>query len=146
MDNAFEASASVQPVMPDFGDAREPARLEPSTFAQFAIATVDRRIGRVAGGLVGLADSFDDIVRRADPPLAEPFSGYAVSASDGLRSLARRAGEQNAVELIGGIGRAAKNHPVATAGIGAVVGAAIGLAIVALGRSTENGRVNLASA
>ncbi|MBY8820860.1 hypothetical protein [Sphingomonas colocasiae] len=135
MDNAFEASRSIQPAMPDFGAVSEPVRPERSTVAQFAVEAVDRRIGRVSSGLTGLADSLDDIVRRTDPPFAEPFAGYAASATDGLRKLARHAGDRNADELIGGIGRTVGRHPLLTAGVGAALGAAVGIAVVALGRS-----------
>lgn len=126
----------------DRPDSRAPER---AAFAQFAVDAVDRRIGRVTGALTGIADSFDDLIARADPPIAEPFAGYAASASDGLRKLARRAGDQDAAGLIGGIGRAATSHPVATAGIGAAMGAAIGLAVVALGRSADRAQPGIAT-
>ncbi len=108
-----------------------------SSFAQFAARAVNRQAGRLAGTLTGIADSIDASVARGDPQIGETLKGYAVSASDGLRILARRTGDQDAADLISGLGRAAVRHPVVTTGVGAMVGAAFGVALVMLGRSAN---------
>jgi ElaB/YqjD/DUF883 family membrane-anchored ribosome-binding protein len=104
-------------------------------FAQFAVKAVDRQFGRLSGALNGVADSIEEFVDRPDSPVDETLKGYAASASEKLRSLAERTGDQDAAEMLGSIRRAAVDHPVATAGIGAAIGAALGFALVAFGRS-----------
>jgi len=114
-----------------------PSASERSTFAQFAARAVNRQAGRLADTLTGIADSIDASVARSDPQIGETMKDYAGSASDGLRTLARRTGDQDAADLISGLGRAAVRHPVVTTGIGAIVGAAFGVALVMLGRSAN---------
>lgn len=108
-----------------------------SGLTQFAARVMDRQAGRLAVTLTGIADSIDASVARSDPQIGETLKGYAVSASDRLRILARRTGDQDAADLISGLGRAAVRHPVVTTGVGAMVGAAFGVALVMLGRSAN---------
>jgi len=109
--------------------------VQPSGFSQFAFNAVDRQFGRLSGALNGVAESIDEFVDRPDSPIDDTLRGYATSASEKLRSLADRTGEQDAAEMLGSIRRAATKYPVATAGIGAAIGAALGVALVAFGRS-----------
>jgi ElaB/YqjD/DUF883 family membrane-anchored ribosome-binding protein len=107
---------------------------ERSAFSQFAIVAVDRQTARLSSALTGVAESIETLVDRADPPLDDVFRGYGSAASDRLKTLAARIDDQNAAEMLGNIRRAAVDHPVATVGIGAAVGAAFGLAVITLGR------------
>jgi len=110
---------------------------EHSAFSQFAIVAVDRQAGRLSSALTGVAESIDTLVDRADPPLDDVFRGYGSAASDRLKSLAARIDDQDAAEMLGNIRRVAVDHPVATVGIGAAVGAVFGLAVVTLGRRSS---------
>jgi hypothetical protein len=67
-------------------------------FAQFAVKAVDRQFGRLSGALNGVADSIEEFVDRPDSPVDETLKGYAASASEKLRSLAERTGDQDAAE------------------------------------------------
>ncbi len=108
--------------------------VERSAFSQFAIVAVDRQTARLSSALTGVAESIETLVDRADPPLDDVFRGYGSAASDRLKTLAARIDDQDAAEMLGNIRRVAVDHPVATVGIGAAVGAAFGLAVITLGR------------
>jgi len=107
---------------------------ERSAFSQFAIVAVDRQTTRLSSALTGVAESIEALVDRADPPLDDAFRGYGSAASDRLKNLAARIDDQDAAEMLGNIRRVAVDHPVATVGIGAAMGAVFGLAVVTLGR------------
>ncbi len=113
-----------------------------SAFSQFAIVAVDRQTARLSSALTGVAESIETLVDRADPPLDDVFRGYGSAASDRLKTLAARIDDQDAAEMLGNIRRVAVDHPVATVGIGAAVGAVFGLAVVTLGRRSPASQGN----
>jgi ElaB/YqjD/DUF883 family membrane-anchored ribosome-binding protein len=104
-----------------------------SAFSQFAVNVVDRQVGRLSGALSGAADSIQSVVDQPDSPIDQTFRGYAESATEQLRKLADRAGNQDGAEMIDGLRKLASANPATTAAIGAAVGAALGLAIATLG-------------
>lgn len=105
---------------------------------QFALDAANRQVARLSAALAGAADTIDELGGGVDPPLPEAFKGFAANASGTLRDLADRAGEQDASQFVRNLQRIAASHPVATAGIGAAIGAVLGLVLVRLG-STRDG-------
>lgn len=113
------------------GDARSS---RPSTLVpQFALDAADGQIARIAGALNTVADTFEGLLDNKAVPLGDSAKEYVRSTADKIRRLGDRAGEQEAADILLAAQRAAADHPAVSAGIGAVIGASIGLALAALG-------------
>jgi len=109
-----------------------------SALPQFAIDAANRQVARVSGILNEAADSIDGLAGGEESVLPAPIRGFAASASDMLRDLAERAEAQDAGRLVQSLQRQAAASPMATASIGAAIGALLGLALIRLGPSADD--------
>lgn len=100
---------------------------------QFALDAADGQIARIAGALNTVADTFEGLLDNKAVPLGDSAKEYVRSTADKIRGLGDRAGEQDAADILLAAQRAASDHPAVSAGLGAVIGASIGLALAALG-------------
>ncbi len=108
-----------------------------SALPQFAADAANRQIARVSTILSEAANSIDELAGESSA-LPANVSGFASSASGRLRDLAERAAAQDAGKLVDTLQRSAASHPFATAGIGAAIGAVLGLALVRFGRAATD--------
>lgn len=107
---------------------------QPSTLmSQFARDVVSGPLNRVSEILTTAADTIDNLLGGESSPLPESAKGIVSSTSSKLRAMGDRASEDEAAKLIASLQKTASDHPAATAGIGATVGAALGLALAKLG-------------
>ncbi len=104
-----------------------------SVVSQFARQAASGPLSRVSEVLGATADTLDKLLGGVSSPLPDTAKGIVTSASAKLRSLGDRATEEEAAKLIASLQTVAADHPAATAGISAAVGAALGLALTKLG-------------
>lgn len=109
--------------------AKPPATLLP----KFALDAADDQIARVAEILTTAANAIEALLDNKALPLNNTIREFVVSSAGKIRGLADRATEKEAADLMVALQRAAANHPAATAGVGATIGASLGVALVALG-------------
>jgi hypothetical protein len=119
-----EAASSTKP----------PATLLPKS----ALNAADDQIARVAEILTTAANGIEALLDNKALPLNNTIREFVVSSAGKIRDLANRATEKEAADLMVALQRAAANNPAATAGVGATIGASLGVALVALGvRNSE---------
>lgn len=116
--------------------AKTAAKPAPSTVPKFALDAVGAQVGRVSDILSSAADAIDDLLTSNGAALPESAQGFVKNASGKLRELSDKATEEEAGKLLENLQRTAADHPIATAGIGAAIGTALGLALSRLGRAS----------
>ena len=106
-----------------------PAEQSTSKIPAFALNAANAQVRKLGDILGGAADSIDDLIGKNSSLLPEAVQGFASTASSRLRELADSASEEQAEQLLKNLQKGAAEHPIATAGIGAAIGTALGVAL-----------------
>jgi ElaB/YqjD/DUF883 family membrane-anchored ribosome-binding protein len=104
---------------------------------KFALDAIGTQATRVSDILIAAADAIEELTASNSTALPEAAKGFASTASSKLRGLADRATEEEAARLVQTLQSTARDHPVATASIGAAIGAALGIALSRLGKPAK---------
>jgi ElaB/YqjD/DUF883 family membrane-anchored ribosome-binding protein len=127
--NSPEGGAAAVPAVRTSANTGSATRLIP----QFAIDAADQQVTRVSSALDEAADAIDRLVADNGAALPEPISEMVRAASEKLRGAAATAGQQDAEVILNKVQQLAARNPATTIGIGAALGAALGLVITRLG-------------
>lgn len=88
-----------------------------------AAGLIDSGRDQLAGTLSSLASTVQEIAEKADPDTRELIEKYATRASEWIEGFADRVREKDGADLLANVGRLAKQHPVAVAGLSAAIAA-----------------------